>query len=48
MIEVDLNRLTDSLIEAKLLAEWDAEDRQRIAEALEQAVDVWSVTSNGS
>ena len=41
-IEVELDRLADALVERKLLGAWDAEDKTKVAEAVENALDVWS------
>ncbi|ESZ35093.1 hypothetical protein X732_25620 [Mesorhizobium sp. L2C066B000] len=44
-VEVDLTELTDSLVEAGYLAEWDSHDRSKIEQALSRAlVDLTKVT----
>ncbi|ESX47745.1 hypothetical protein X762_18010 [Mesorhizobium sp. LSHC426A00] len=44
-VEVDLTELTDTLVEAGYLAEWDSHDRSKIEQALGRAlVDLTKVT----
>ena len=41
-IQVNLNRVADWLVDQHQLAEWDADDREKIRAALEQAIGFWS------
>ncbi len=44
-VEVDLTELTDALIEAQYLPEWDAHDRSKVEAALSRVVaDLIKVT----
>ena len=41
-VAIDLDRVSECLVEAGLLLEWDATDREKIADAIAAAVDVWA------
>jgi hypothetical protein len=41
-VEVDVGTLADLLIDAGFLAAWDADDRGKLRQALECAVQVWA------
>jgi hypothetical protein len=40
-VEVDLFPITELLVAKGFLQQWDADDKTRVAEALETAIDVW-------
>ena len=40
-VEIDLGEVADALVQARLLSEWDTEDRGKVAGALSKIITTW-------